>query len=198
MPKHATLPTILNDCRKLYITEFKKWGYLKSGVLNRGVISWSTNGEVRSSIGAYSNMLDKPYIELDYNWNDEVKKYKIYLVTVPSNLGTGELYYFLCPFSGKRCRILHLISGVFCHRDTYTNVCYESQTYSKEMREADRFFRGYNLADKANEKMRVKHFTRSYKGKPTKRYQKLLKQVRHSQRYTHEDFMRIVYPSGKN
>lgn len=33
-------------------------------------------------------------------------KYKVLIVVIPSNLGKGLIYYFVCLFSHKRCRVL--------------------------------------------------------------------------------------------
>jgi hypothetical protein len=37
--------------------------------------------------------------------------YKIQLTSIPSNLGRGEVLYFVCPTSGRRARILYRAYG---------------------------------------------------------------------------------------
>lgn len=60
------------------------------------------------------------------------------------------------------------------------------------MRDADRFYRSFNIADKARQEINSKYFKKFYKGKPTKRYKKLLSKIRDNAQYTHEDFMRML------
>lgn len=61
-----------------------------------------------------------------------------------------------------------------------------------DVRDADRFYRSFNVADKARKEINSKYFKKFYKGKPTKRYKKLLNQIRYNAQYTHEDFMRMI------
>ncbi len=62
---------------------------------------------------------ESPYTELDYKCDSEPIKYIIYLVSVPSNIGVGKVWYFLCPNTGKRCRKLYMINTYFLHRSAF-------------------------------------------------------------------------------
>jgi len=71
---------------------------------------------------------EQPYIELDYNYRDKPRNYKVYLTSTPSNLDKGKIWYFLCPHTNKRCRKLYSIGGYFLHREAFKNCMYQSQS----------------------------------------------------------------------
>ncbi len=54
---------------------------------------------------------------------------------------------------------------------------YDSQTKSKKWRLWDRLYGSYFKLDKLYEELYSKHFKTNYKGKPTKRYLKLIQQI---------------------
>ena len=108
-----------------------------------GTLTWSSNGEKTASISITVSTNKKPYIELDYKYNDEPRKYKVRLVTIPSNLGKGKVWYFLCPQTHKRCRKLYSIGGYFLHREAFKGCMYDSQTKSKRWSEMDRVYGSY-------------------------------------------------------
>jgi hypothetical protein len=58
---------------------------------------------------------------------------------------------------------------------------YEKQTYSKYGRSLDQTFGAYFGTDKAYEKIYSKHFKKFYAGKPTKKYLKLLQQIKRAE-----------------
>ena len=83
-----------------------------------GTITWRNNyNEVTSRlrIQGVFNESDQ-YLYLSYNCNDNSHYYKILLTSIPSNLGKGVVWYFICPFTWKRCRKLHLLDERFMHR----------------------------------------------------------------------------------
>ena len=117
----------------------------------------------------------QPYIKLSYTYNkDQSVDYKVRLVSVPSNLGIGKLWYFRCPETGKRCRKLYGAGKYFLHRDAFPNAMYEYQTYSKKMREMDREFSLYYSFEKLWNELHSKYFKTHYAGKPTKRFKKIV------------------------
>lgn len=115
---------------------------LKQKMIQKGRVlsfpmSWTNqHGKETGSIYCRSNYLgsfETNYLELSYTQtgSDGTKKefkYKVYLYEQPSNLGKGKVLYFLCPVSGKRCRILYLAYGseYFKARTSYRNRIYYS------------------------------------------------------------------------
>ena len=176
MPKPATYPTLFNEALQLNISKLKDWGYLEYN--KRGVIDWSSDGRPTGRISIRSRITDEEKnVELDYNYGDEPRKYKIFLTCVMSNLGKGEIWYFVCPQTGKRCRKLYSIGGYFLHRSAFRGCMYDSQTKSKKWREMERVYGVYFELDRLYEQLYSKHFKRHYNGKPTRRYLTLLKKI---------------------
>tara|TARA_B110000967_G_scaffold89117_1_gene91690 strand:- start:8 stop:592 length:585 start_codon:yes stop_codon:yes gene_type:complete len=178
MPKPHTFPVLYNDVLQINITKLKEWEYLNSEQVKSGKITWSRNGNRTGCISiTVSTKSEQPYIELDYKSNDEPRNYKVRLVSMPSNLGKGIVWYFLCPQTNKRCRKLYLIGGYFLHREAFNGCMYESQTRSKNYRQMDKSFGAFFKTDELYSQLYQKHFKKTYAGKPTKRYQKIKKLI---------------------
>jgi len=64
----------------------------------------------------------------------EGKHQTIELVSVPSNLGKGLRWYFVCPVTGKRATYLFLYKGIFIHRLGIDKAFYKKQTESQSSR----------------------------------------------------------------
>jgi hypothetical protein len=71
----------------------------------------------------------------------------VQLVSAPSNLGKGFVWYFVCPRPGKRCRKLYLADTYFYHREAFHGCMYESQTQSKKYRQLDKTLGAYFKSD---------------------------------------------------
>jgi hypothetical protein len=178
MPKPYTSPTLYNDTLQVNLSKLKEWGYLKPDQIESGNLNWSRNEIKTASICIKVNTFsEQPYIELDYKYGDEPRNYKVNLVCLPSNLGKGVIWYFLCPNTNKRCRILYSIGGYFLHRNAFKGCMYESQIQSKFYRLMDKTLGSYFKTDKLYSELYSKHFKKTYAGKPTKRYLRILAQI---------------------
>lgn len=193
MPKFPTFPTLFDEALQIDISKLKEWGYLNPEQIRSGTLIWSRNGNKTGSISINVNTTkEQPFIELDYKYKNEPRKYKIDLVSVPSNLGKGEVWFFLCPQTYKRCRKLYSIGGYFLHREAFSGCRYESQTHSKKWRQIEKIYGCYFDIDKNYEKLFSKHFKRTYNGKPTKRYLKLMKEIKKAERFTASDIEQLI------
>lgn len=173
----------IESCKTVSITKLKEWGYLDYGIKS-GVISWSTAGEVHSKIGIKCSILEhRKFITLDYTQNGESINYNVKIVSKPSNLGKGEVFYFVCPNTGKHCRKLYHCSKYFLHREAFSYLYYEKQIESKKTRELHSVFDKAFLKDEVYEEQYKKHFKTHYNGKPTKRYQKILNKINTAETY---------------
>lgn len=183
MPKPSTFPTLFDDCKTVSISILKKHGYLELNQQKSGTITWSRGGNKTGSISIIVNTVSRfPYVALDYACNGESQKYRVELVTIPSNLGKGHIWYFLCPFTLERCRKLYLIGGKFSHRKACRGGgMYEVQAQSKKYRHLNTYFKSEQL----HEQLYKKHFKRQYAGKPTKRFLKLHKQLKKAEVIPH-------------
>ena len=111
----------------------------------KGSLFWN-NG---SSISFEScHQEEEKYIRLIYTLTkpsgEEYKlDYMIQLTTIPSNLGRGEVLYFVCPTSGRRARILYRAYGsqIFKSRQAYrTRIYYSCQKCQKNLYDTERYF----------------------------------------------------------
>lgn len=178
MPKPHTVPTLYDEVKTVSISFLSKHGYLKPNQWKAGSVNWSRNGENLGSISirvcTYS---EKPYIEFDYQCNQQPIKYKAQLVSAPSNLGRGVVWYFICPHTGKRCRKLYLADTYFYHRSAFRGCMYEKQTQSKKSRYLFKVLDPYFKSDNLYSELYKKHFKKTYAGKPTKKYLRIMEQI---------------------
>ena len=194
MPKNYTFPTLYDEVIQLNMTKLKEWKYLKPNQIKSGVISWSRNEHKRGAITVTVNTkAEQPYIELDYNYKDEPKNYRINLVCVPSNLGNGLVWYFLCPRTNKRCRKMYSINGYFAHREAFTGCMYEIQTYSKRNREINKILSTHFKLDKLYTELNKKNLKKMYAGKPTKRYLRIMEQIKQAESITYQEIERLYF-----
>ncbi len=179
MPKFPTFPTLYDDLRTVSISFLTKHGYLKPNQWQSGSITWSRNGNKTGSISIIVNTYhESQYLELDYKCNEAPINYRVQLVSVPSNLGKGVVWYFVCPHTGKRCRKLYLADSYFYHRSAFRGCMYEKQTQSKKYRRLDKTLGAYFRTDELFEQLYKKHFKKQYAGKPTRKYLRLTRQIR--------------------
>ncbi|MCH8535546.1 MAG: hypothetical protein LAT51_10795 [Flavobacteriaceae bacterium] len=189
MAKFPTFPTLYDAVSTLKISDLKKWGYLKPKQKRSGKLTWSRNGTETASISIEVDTMQLPYLILKYRSNEKPINYKINLVSTPSNLGIGKIWYFICPHTKKQCRKLYLISGYFLHRDAFNGCMYESQTKSKKSRMIEKSFGALFDVEKFHEELNSKNFKTHYNGKPTKRYLRLMEQIRKAESVPHEEFL---------
>lgn len=193
MPKPHTFPTLYNEALQIPISKLKGWGYLDPEQIKSGTLNWSSNGNPTGSISIKVNTnSEQPYIELDYKYRDEPRKYKVRLVSLPSNLGKGLIWYFLCPETKKRCRVLYSIGGYFLHREAFNGCMYESQTQSKYYRQLDKTFGRYFKTDDLYIQLYKKHFKKTYAGKPTKKYLRLMEQIQKAESIPYHEIERLI------
>ena len=178
MPKPHTFPTLYNEALQISISKLKEWEYLNPEQIKSGTLTWSRNGNKTGSISIKVNtQSEQPYIELDYKYRDEPRNYKVRLVSMPSNLGKGLIWYFFCPQTNKRCRKLYSIGGYFLHREAFNGCMYETQTQSKKYRQLDKTLGAYFIIDDLYSQLYQKHFKKTYAGKPTKKYLRIMEQI---------------------
>lgn len=192
MAKFPTFPTLFDDVLQLSTTKLKEWKYLEPGQSKSGVLTWSRNENKTGSISIMVNMdLEQPYIVLDYKYKDEPRNYKVELVSISSNLGVGKIWYFLCPLTFKRCRKLYSIDGYFLHRDAFRGCMYESQTASKQYRWIDKNYGSYFRLEKLYDELYSKHFKKYYAGKPTKRYLKIINEIKKAESISYTEIEKL-------
>jgi hypothetical protein len=174
MGRYGNYPTTVEDCLYLSIKKLKEWNYLNYLGTKSGTINWSRNREHYASIGisvTYNNF--ETFIILDYKSNGEPRNYKVQIISKPSNLGKGEVLYFVCPSTKKHCRKLYLHSGYFLHREAFSGLMYSKQLESKRSRSIAKVFEACYVSDEIYEERYKKYFKTHYNGKETKRFKRL-------------------------
>lgn len=174
MPRYSTFPTCLDEVKKITIASLRETGFLKPHRWISGTLRWSRGGQPSGSVSVTVDN-DAQVMELRYASNDRPVEYRVHLESLPSNLGSGRVLYFVCPATGKRCRTLYQCGDYFYSRFAFANPLYSSQTESKSTRELLRAMRILSIGDD----FLNKRFSRThYKGKITKRYQRILNRER--------------------
>lgn len=194
MPKPHTYPTLYNEALQISISKLKVWGYLNPNQIQSGTLNWSRYGNIlgRISISVNTNS-DQPYIELDYNYRDEPRNYKVYLTSTPSNLHKGKIWYFICPQTKKRCRKLYSIGGYFLHREAFNGCMYETQTQSKKRRQLNKTLGTLFKSDDLYNELYKKNFKKTYAGKPTKKYLRIMEQIQKVENITENEIKRLLF-----
>ncbi|MDM1407441.1 hypothetical protein [Myroides sp. DF42-4-2] len=194
MPKKNTFPTLYDEVIQLKITKLKEWNYLNPNQIKSGIFTWSSKGKKRDAIIVTVNTKEEqPYVELNYNYKNEPQNYRINLVCVPSNLGNGFVWYFLCPRTNKRCRKMYLVNGYFIQREAFKGCMYEIQTYSKKNRQINKILSTHFKLDKLYSELNKKHFKKTYAGKPTKKYLRLMEQIQEGESIPYEEIEKCYF-----
>lgn len=178
MPAYSTYPTLLDEVNQISITKLKEFGYFESESFKSGRLTWSRRGQEIGSVRLYVDLRSYPYAFFSYNFNDdESVKLRVEMISIDSNLGVGKIWYFVCPRTGKRCRKLYGAGKYFLHRDAFPDAMYKSQTYSVNQRKMNKIFNAVFAIDKYSELLYNKNLKTHYKGKPTKKYRKILEKL---------------------
>ncbi len=178
MAKIPTFPTLLDNVKTISITFLVKHGFLNSNQIQSSILNWTINGNKTGSISIMVNTYnEQPYIELKYKCNEVPINYRVKLVSIPSNLGKGVIWLFLCPRTNKRCRKLYSVDTYFYHRSAFRGCMYEKQTKSKYHRDLNKTLDAYFSIEELYEQINSKHFKTHYSGKPTKKYLRIIEQI---------------------
>jgi hypothetical protein len=179
MGRNSSFPILFDEIKSISITDLKKMHYLTKNKKKGGVINWLRLGEKSGSISVEVLISDYDnYILFSYNCNDNSYNYRVNLVSTESNLNKGEIWYFLCSQTGMRCRKLHLLNGIFQHRTALKTGMYSKQTESKNWRGLTKYYGSYFDSDNLYKELYSKYFKTHYKGKPTKRYLRILNKLK--------------------
>jgi len=195
MPRYSNFPILFDELKTITMSDLNKWNYLQLNRTKSGTINWRNRyNEITSSLTISVKLTEyEKYLLLDYKYNNEKEYYyKVPFVSVPSNLGKGNVWYFICPFTGKRCRKLHLIQGRFMHRSALPSGLYSKQAESKTWRQLEKVYGAYFDSDRLYEELYSKHFKKYYKGKPTKKYIKLMQRIKKAESVSIRDFERLM------
>lgn len=172
------MTVILERCLALDVSTFRLklktpgWGW-------SGSVQWSTGDEdeeeEKSSIGyRLRTYAATARLTLAYTYDGQNVTQAVELAAVPSNLNRGQYWVFLCPVSGRRCKKLHLIHGLFLHRAAVPGVYYRRQAQTKGRWSAfDRYLNAQQSMNQMLEAAEQPYFREHYAGKQTRRIRRM-------------------------
>ncbi|UAM98751.1 hypothetical protein K8354_02695 [Polaribacter litorisediminis] len=180
MPKPSTYPIIINQEKTLTTGYLSKCGYFEKDYKVTGSTGWISNKSKDLDINITSIMeKDKERIILNYiDFDNKPVKQIIYLTSKKSNLGTGLIWFFICPYSGAICRNLIFVFNRFMHRSNLKNAMYGTQLESKYWRKLFQLIPNIPTVKNVLNEPYKPNYKKHYKGIKTKRYQKYLSTVK--------------------
>lgn len=183
MAKYRTGITT-KEIPKISLSVLLQYGLIQSGAIVKSTYGWSDGDEIVIECHyTQKNQFIRLYYTVTDQKNVEYEKYdyRIPLTFVSSNLGIGQVPYFVCPASGKLCRILYRAysSLTWKCREAYDQtIYYESQICSKYNRYNVEYWKLEKHINKLEEATRNQTY---YNGKLTRRF-KRLERLRDKQR----------------
>lgn len=165
---------VVEDYLMLNIFKLNEWGFLSGGSLG-GTLTWKRKWSKEDTMSIQARLGgDEKYVALQYTQTDpdETQKafnYKIELTSTSCNYG-GKRYWFVCPLVKEEISCQRMVGKLYKVGDYFgCRHCYNLSYYS---RNSDRRVT-VTMPDIDRLEKAVKR--RYYNGKPTKRYQRLLK-----------------------
>jgi hypothetical protein len=176
MGRYSTGAITTGEAQRIEISYLFKQGFISRGKGIQGTLSWN-NG---NRIGFISELSEgKQEIRLYYQNQKPTGEindldYRIQLSSIPSNLGRGLIWYFICPISGRKARILYKCYGslYFKSRKAYQGrIYYSCQIASKNNLHNERYFSLEKEIGKLKPLIRKKQ----YQGKETRLQERIRK-----------------------
>jgi hypothetical protein len=169
MGRFSTGAITTGEAQRIELSWLIKQGWISKGGIISGTLSWNNGSEISINTEIKEG---KGYIRLNYQnkrYTGEVNEldYKIQLTSIPSNLGRGKIWFFICPFTGRKTRILYKCYGslYFKSRWAYSHrIYYSCQILSKNNFHNEKYFILERKLEKLQPLIRKKH----YQGKETR------------------------------
>jgi hypothetical protein len=170
----------IENCLTLSTTDIKHHLKYSGDVLNEG-LQWSVSGKIILKVSYSILVQDEARKELHLNYWSPIKGqifYVIPLIAIPTNIGGGKRWYFLCPKTKKRCFKLILPRGeiYFLHRTAFPHILYRKQQFSRKGWAIQRLWELLFEESKLNEEIHEPYRKKHYRGKPTPLMRKIIKQ----------------------
>lgn len=170
----------LNDTPQLCISKFRKLGLIIPGEHQYLKIKLREGFYNEISVNVYVNLMETHcYVNLKYDYLGKERECRIELTAIPSNLGEGVIWYFLCPKSGKRCKILYLIDGEVAHREAFKGYVYDSQIRKSGILALTEIISEISGIESEIRFFDQKYRKKYYAGRPTKRFARVLDMISH-------------------
>lgn len=173
------MTTSIEDYRSFSIHDLKRLGMLCNGF--GGILSWTQGKKTCSSLRIQVFLSDsKPGIVLYYTFANSGESVldTVKLHFQESNLPghTGGYWMFVCPVTGKPCRVLYLHNGHYVSRRALPKgVIYKCQTFTGCFRIIGRIFNTEDTIESLYKSLLKPYRKKHYRGKPTRTAQRLMK-----------------------
>jgi len=190
MGRYSSGKIITESAQRIELSYLFKAGYIQKGCKASGSLIWNNGNSIRiqSELSEERQFIRLAY-QIKYESGEiENLDYQIRLESIPSNLGRGEVFYFICPRSGRRIRILYMCYGsqIFKSRKAYQNrIYYQSQICSKFSYHSVRNFSLEKQISKLEGQIRKSH----YQGKETRLKERIRKLSYQKQQHDLQDLL---------
>lgn len=117
----------VNKVQIIDINHFLKHGLIERGKVTYGQISWLDYNNVQFIAELTEETKELRLMYQDYSKDKRIEMdYTIEITSILSNLGKGEIWYFVCPEKGCLARILYKCNGslYFKSRTAYSRRIY--------------------------------------------------------------------------
>jgi hypothetical protein len=161
-----------DNAKTLNAAVLRKLVMIKPGYKTEGVISWGNSFKVNAAV---TTRKDYGTLTLSYIIDNKPITAAIEITSRISNLdGKSLIWQFICPFTNKISRKLYFNGTHFVNRSSIKDGMYNIQTQSKKARETEELY-SYLLGDNdIYTQLAQRHLKKTYNGKTTKRYSKLM------------------------
>jgi hypothetical protein len=191
MPKYHTNPILLDHALSLSLKDLKRLGYLKEHHSVSGVVSWSRQGSNIASVTVAVDIAYGQSLEISYKSSGEEYRQSFKLIAKPSNLGMGRYWLIQSPASGRLGMKIYLTGAGFQIRADTSGCMYEKQIKSKRYRLLSMALGDAFGYEDLYSGLYRKGFKKTYAGKPTKRYKRLVGRINQAERLERNSLMDI-------
>ena len=192
----ARIPKFLDSVEDLWcfnISSLTKRGLLiDNSFANEVSVRLKKNGISEAGFSLSVNVFSGfGNIDFSYSYYGTIQKYTVEVVSRPSNLGKGVIWFFICPVTKKVCRKLYFHKGRFLHRTAFPEIIYEQQKLSKRYRKLDKTMK-MALDESIYQEFHQKHLKTHYRGKPTRRFERITKKLAERDSFSYDDILMNV------
>ena len=195
MGRNGTGIDYTTTCPRLDLFDLLRVGYFTKDAKCSG--SWTWNNGDRAEIVTHRQGRTA-YMEVVTRWTDyagrEVEaRQRIDLHSVPSNLGRGHVLYFICPRTGKLCRILYRAysSTSWRSREGFSYRLYYPQQADPAW---GRNLSRENAVERKLDRLYSRRIVANYRGRPTRRALRIAKLERKLERLSAEGWAPMNMP----
>jgi len=181
MGRKSTGSITLGEASPLRISDLLAWGLLRKGrtVEARIELIGGIRATIITALETTAGTLD---IALDGPETNPRPPQRVGIVSRPSNLGQGHIFYFLCPSTGRRVRALYKLPGSDTWESMYSyrggrRIYYPAQRYSKLQRTTEGYYRILSRLESESNPERAEALRQRLRSYSTYRLSRLLRRL---------------------